>query len=150
MKILIVEDNNDKRNNIKKFLQKRLGDVVFGEARSYSAGISEIYNGNWDLIILDMSLPTYDITHTETGGEMKAMAGKDILKRMKNRKVNTPVIIVTQFDVFGEKQVSLSSLNEEFKELYNHLWQGTVSYDKLTWQMELDEIISMLDLQERK
>lgn len=150
MKILIVEDNIEKRSNIKDFLQGRLNNVTFGEARSYSTGISEIYNKTWDLIILDMSLPIYDITNTETGGEMKPVAGKEILRRMKNRRINTPVIVVTQFDVFGEKQTSLCSLNDEFKEKYSNIWTGTVSYDKLMWQKELNEIITKLNLQEMK
>lgn len=150
MKILIVEDNKDKRNNIKNFFQKRLENVIFGEAKSYSSGLSEIYDKKWDLVILDMSLPTYDISHTETGGEKKPVAGKEILRRMQNRKINTPTIIVTQFDVFGEKQISLKSLNEEFMEKYSQIWQGTVSYDKSTWQMELDKIIEEIKLQEIK
>lgn len=150
MKILIVEDNHDKRKNIKLFFQKRIEDVSFGEAKSYSSGISEIYGRRWDLMILDMSLPTYDITHTETGGEMKPVAGKEILRRMQNRKINTPVIIVTQFDVFGEKQVSLNSLNEEFRKKYSDIWQGTVSYDKPNWQIELNKIFETLKLQEIK
>lgn len=150
MKILIVEDNKDKRNNIKNFFQKRVENVIFGEAKSYSSGLSEIYGKKWDLVILDMSLPTYDISHTETGGEKKPVAGKEILRRMQNRKIITPTIIVTQFDVFGEKQISLKSLNEEFREKYSQIWQGTVSYDKSTWQIELDKIIEELILQEIK
>ena len=146
MEILIIEDNNDKRNTIKDFLRKKIEHAIFSEAKSYSAGISEVYNGKWDLIILDMSLPTYDITHTETGGEMKPMAGREILRRMQNRRINIPVIIVTQFDIFGENQISLSSLNQEFREKYNHIWQGTVSYDKPTWQIELDELILKLNI----
>lgn len=150
MKILIVEDNSDKRNNIKRFLDDNISNVVFGEAKSYSSGILEVYNQKWDLIIMDMSLPTYDITTNETGGEMKPVAGKEILRRMKNRKINVPVIVVTQFDVFGEKQISLKSLNDEFEEKYSQIWKGTVSYDKVTWQKELREIIIELELQEKK
>lgn len=150
MKILIVEDNSDKMDNIRNFLQQRIKAVAFGEAKSYSAGISKIYGNQWDLIVLDMSLPTYDITHSETGGEKKPVAGKEILRRMQNRKINTPAIIVTQFDIFGEKQISLKSLNEEFQEKYNNIWLGTVSYDKSTWQMELDKILVKLKIQETK
>ncbi|EOS24912.1 hypothetical protein C804_05012 [Lachnospiraceae bacterium A4] len=150
MKVLIVEDNKDKRNNIKNFLTKRIEGITFGEAKSYSSGISEIYDNKWDLIILDMTLPTYDISHTETGGEKKPVAGKEILRRMKNRKINTPTIIVTQFDVFGERQISLNYLNKEIEENYGHIWIGTVSYDKSTWQIELDKLINDLILQEEK
>lgn len=150
MKILIVEDNHDKRKNIMQYFQKKLKKVTFGEAKSYSSGISQIYDEQWDLIILDMSLPTYDITHAETGGEMKPVAGKEILRRMQNRKIYTPVIIVTQFDVFGDKQISLLTLNEEFIEKFSNIWCGTVFYDKPNWQLELSKIFEELNIQETK
>lgn len=146
MRILIVEDYGDKRASIVKYFQNRYKDAVMEEAKSYSTGISKIYAEKWDLIILDMSLPTYDITNSETGGEKKPTAGKEILRRMANRRIFTPAIIITQFDVFGDKQISLDVLNAEFGEKYGDIWHGTVSYDKVGWQLELDTLLEKIKL----
>lgn len=146
MRILIVEDNQNKQDNIMKYLQNRFSDASFGFAKSYSSAISKIYEHKWDLLILDMTLPTYDISNSEGGGEKKPEAGKEIMRRMNNRKIFTPTIIITQFDVFGDRQVSLKSLNEQFRQKYNHIWRGTVSYDKSNWQSSLDKLFEGMEL----
>lgn len=144
MKILIVEDNKEKLNTIRGFLKKKIEKAEFTEAMSYSSGITKIYDETWDLIILDMSLPTYDISHSESGGEKKPVAGREILRRMLGRKIYVPTIIVTQFDVFGEKQISIASLNQEFEKKYRDIWVGTVSYDKPNWQSEFETVLKKL------
>lgn len=144
MKILIVEDNKEKLNTIRGFLKKKIEKAEFTEVVSYSSGITKIYDETWDLIILDMSLPTYDISHSESGGEKKPVAGREILRRMLGRKIYVPTIIVTQFDVFGEKQISIASLNQEFEKQYRNIWVGTVSYDKPNWQSEFEAVLKKL------
>ena len=114
-KILIVEDNPKKLNNLKTWIKSKVTDVFIKEAISYTSGVREIYNNCWDLIFLDMSLPTYDVTPQEQGGDKKPLAGKEILRRMSYKKIYIPVIIITQFDTFGDKEISIDSLNEEFR-----------------------------------
>lgn len=53
---------------------------------------------------MDMSLPTYNITSTEGGGDKKPVAGKNIMKRMLNKKIFSPVIVITQFETFDDEQ----------------------------------------------
>lgn len=141
MKILIVEDTEDKMKEIEKNVLRILDNCSFVEAMSYSDGIKKIYENKWDLILLDMSLPTYNISHAESGGIKKPIAGKEIIKRMHSRNIIVPTIIITQFDVFGEKKISLDSLNKEFEQNYTHIWRGTVSYDKPDWQNALDKLL---------
>lgn len=143
-KILIVEDNPKKLNNLKLWLTKKLDSVDITEAVSYTSGIREIYNKKWDLIFLDMSLPTYDITPQEQGGDKKALAGREILRRMMYKKLFIPVVIITQFDKFGEKEISIDSLNEEFEKTYPAIWKGTINYDEIntSWMEELERIFT--------
>lgn len=140
MKVLIIEDTEAKMKVVEECVKGNNEEWEFTEAMSYSAGIQKIYEGNWDLILMDMSLPTYNISRTESGGTKKPVAGKELMARMMRRKIFTPVIIITQFDIFGENQ-SLESLNKEFEENYTSIWKGTISYDKPGWQEQLIRLL---------
>lgn len=148
--ILIIEDNPKKLSNLKEWINKRQNDVNIIEAVSYTSGIREIYNCSWDLIFLDMSLPTYDITPQEQGGDKKPLAGKEIMRRMVYKKIYVPVIIITQFDTFGDKEISIDSLNKEFETAYSSIWRGTINYDEIntSWMEELERIYT--EIMERK
>ncbi|NFI93866.1 response regulator [Clostridium botulinum] len=144
MKLLIVEDNKNKLNQVEEWVKKIYDNIEVHEAISYTSGIRKIYEEDWDLILLDMSLPTYDITPQESGGDKKPTAGKEIMKRMLHRKIITPVIVITQFETFGENELSINTLNEEFKKSLIDVWKGTINYDdtKSTWKVELKTLLT--------
>lgn len=143
MKILIVEDNKNKLLRLKEFIIgiQLAEDIEFTEANSFTSGIRKINEKSWDVIILDMSLPTYDITHRENGGDKKPVAGKEIMKRMIHKNIMIPVIIVTQFETFGENRITLDILNEEFENKFKKVWKGTIFYEGEEWQDGLDQIL---------
>jgi CheY-like chemotaxis protein len=145
MKILMIEDTFDKMKAVEQCIKKVITSCEVVEAMSYSEGIKKVYEDEWDLLVLDMSLPTYTVTHTESGGTKKPMAGKEIIKRMYSRKIFTPTIVITQFDIFGELEISLESLNEEFDEKYDMIWKGTVSYNKQGWEEELTNLLKTIE-----
>ena len=145
MRVLIIEDTEAKMKLIKECIQGVKDDWEFFEARSYSEGLQKIYMGNWDLILLDMSLPTYNISHTENGGTKKPVAGKELMGRMLRRKYFMPVIIITQFDTFGDNQMTLENLNKEFETEYTKIWKGTISYDKPGWQEQLIKLLEEIE-----
>ncbi len=146
MRILVIEDNPNKLKQIKSFLNEYYYQPQIEESYSFNSGRNKIYENKWDLILLDMSLPTYDITHTEYGGDKKPVAGKDLMKRMLNRKIFTPVIIITQFETFDDDRISLDSLNQEFSEKFNNIWKGTVFYGNDDWNIELKKRLDELNL----
>ena len=143
MNVLIVEDNHNKLKQIKEFVKEICVEVSVHDALSYTAGLRRIYDENWDLLLLDMSLPVYDMSQQETGGDKKSIAGKEIMKRMIHRKIYIPTIVITQFDTFGENEVSIKSLNDEFKVELDKIWKGTVNYEDSTnkWKIELKQLL---------
>ncbi len=141
MKVLIIEDNYSKLKRIKDFLETNYPMVEVCEAMSYTSGVRRLYSEKWNLLLLDMSLPVYDMSIQDSGGDKKSIAGKEIMKRMQHRGIVIPTIIVTQFDTFGDKGITIESLNEEFKESLNEIWQGTVNYEKSSWMTKLKELI---------
>ncbi|RXS75238.1 DNA-binding transcriptional response regulator [Blautia faecicola] len=144
MQILLIEDNSNKLKQIKTVLIEIYPQASIEEAYSFNSGVRKVYENKWNLIILDMSLPTYDITHTESGGDKKPVAGKNIMKRMLNRKIIVPVVIITQFETFDDDKISLDSLNAEFQEGFKDIWKGTIFYGNDDWSMELKDILEKI------
>mgnify|MGYP000864768900 CR=1 FL=1 len=141
MKILIIEDNHSKLNRIKDFLLNTYNEVFIHDAMSYTAGLRRLYEEEWDLVLLDMSLPVYDMNIKDSGGDKKYVAGKEIMKRMLHRGIIIPTIIITQFDTFGENGITIESLNEEFSQSLSSIWKGTVNYGESLWSTVLNERI---------
>lgn len=144
MRILIVEDNRTKLLRLKRFIQgmKLSKEIKIEEANSFTSGIRKIREKCWDAIILDMSLPTYDITHREAGGDKKPVGGKEIMKRMLHRNILIPVVIVTQFETFGENRLTLELLNKEFCDEFKEIWKGTIFYEGDEWQDDLRRFLT--------
>lgn len=143
IRLLVIEDNNNKLHQIKKFLYKEFHGIEIHDAISYTGGLRRIYEEKWDLILLDMTLPVYDVGVQDNGGDKKPTAGKEIMQRMHNRKVIIPTIIITQFDTFGENEVSIDDLNMYFNEQLSSIWKGTVNYEASVnrWQDDLKAAI---------
>lgn len=113
--------------------------------RSYHSGLSAIRNPAYDLCILDMSLPTYDVTPEDAGYETLSYAGDLLLGEMKRRKTEIPTIVLTQFTTFPEKleEKPLIQLAAELEEKYKNNYLGCVFYadEETSWQSDMETII---------
>ena len=113
MKILLIEDEASKRAAISKHIVEILGpEAVVVERESLRSGLKEVISEeNYDLILLDMSMPGFDVSSSEPiGGEPESFAGQEIMAQMKLRGINTPVAVVTQYKAFAKGTVGLDEL----------------------------------------
>lgn len=151
MKVLIIEDNYNKLDQIESFLVKTVQNIIIDKGNSYNSGIRKIYDAEYDLIVLDMSLPTFDVTPRDSGGIKRAVAGREILQRMEHKEIFTPVVIMTQFEKFGEDQMSLADLNKELENEFKNTWKATIHYDagKQNWKNELEYWINVINKEKR-
>jgi len=148
MRILLVEDDEDKLKDIVSFLESEISGVEIAIARSHGSGLRKIIfeaDVN-DLIILDMTMPSFDISAQEpTGGVPENYAGEDLLAQMRLRMVDTPTIVVTMFDEFGEKpnKVPLNELTKRLRENYSPPFVDLVYYSSRQegWRVSLRESI---------
>ena len=137
MQILLIEDNSNKLKQIKRVLTEIYPESNIEEAYSFNSGVRKVYENKWNLIILDMSLPTYDITHTESGGDKKPVAGKNIMKRMLNRKIIVPVVIITQFETFDDSRRQKKSLLDGASLRERMVLTNVKNYSKLGEKLNL-------------
>ena len=144
-KIILIEDDSKKIDDIKEYVTKYLGCKNFTVKESYQSGIREILQNDYDLLLLDMSIPTFDKTPMESGGPYEKFGGYKILREIirKNRPVKT--ILITMFDDFGESDLSitLSQIDQSFKQEFSNIYLGSVFYHarENKWQEDLKTII---------
>lgn len=145
MKWLLIEDDPNKSKQLLDFLTNKYPLVDIQIRRSYQSGLKAILENDYSLILLDMSLPTFDISSNEDGYIHKQMAGQEILREIKRRKKQDKVIIVTQFDTFGEGEqtVSLESLKKKLKDQFPVNYFDTVFYKagQTRWENEISDLL---------
>lgn len=87
MKILITDDHAVLRRGLMQILEDGFGKVQFGEAANAGEAITQVSKSNWDLVVLDITMPGRN--------------GLDALKEIKSIKPESRVLILS---VHGEDQ----------------------------------------------
>jgi DNA-binding response OmpR family regulator len=145
MKILLIEDDQNKSKQVVNFLEEEIIDSFIELRKSYQSGLKEILANNYDFILLDMQLPNFDIKSGEDGYKFRKLAGVDILRELSRKGKKSKVIIITQFETFGENEsyIELNDLKNMVKEQFSDLYVGTVFYsaDASVWRKELKNLL---------
>lgn len=129
--ILIVEDNANKVESIKNLLRELEIDLQVVVMCDYvltpAEAITLLKKNKYTFLILDMSLPAY----SEESHTIGSLSGKQILQTMKHKKINVPTVILTQWDIFGhhENTISLEGLRDELLEKFKKILLGVVFWD---------------------
>ncbi|MFA9394111.1 MAG: response regulator [Halodesulfovibrio sp.] len=149
MRVLIIEDDGNKLRQIEDYLNKLESKFSITHEMSYQSGLKNLATTNYDLILLDMSLPTFDTSPDETGGPFLTYAGIDILREIDELGIDCSVIIITQYESFEEGSDAITldqlclSLEEEFKGNYI----GAVYYraSETNWKQDLLKLIEPIN-----
>ncbi|MBX6690031.1 response regulator [Pseudomonas sp. USTB-Z] len=139
MNILIIEDNSLKREKVTLLLDS-IGDHTIMEAASYNSGLTAAMDNEFDLMIVDMSMPTFDRSEHTQGGRFRAIAGKEIVAKLFKLGKLKPFIILTGFRDFSVDTQSLSI--EQIHDLlgtYGQDYLGCIFFESsnTSWQEEL-------------
>jgi len=149
MKILLIEDQQDKRDKISNFIQNEIeGDFQLVDKESLRGGLKEVVtNSEYDLILLDMSMPNFDPDPgINVDSSPESFAGKELLEQMRLRDIKIPVIVITQFSSFEGGSITLDSLSKEFHSKYNDFYIGSVYFNSATdaWKNSLSNMLRSL------
>lgn len=131
MKILLVEDEIHKRDEMKQCVQEVYGfypEVVDG----VNSAVLKVMEYDFDLIILDMALPTFgDSSEDNKKGHDQAQGGIEVLRALKHENKLTKIIIVTQYPDFyiGSTKVKLKNSPDVISERYGQNVIGAVLYN---------------------
>ncbi len=98
MKLLIVEDEEKIANSLKRGFEDE--DFVVDVAYDGEEGLTKATNTEYDAIILDIMLPR--------------ISGLIVLKKLRERKIFTPIIMLTARDTVEDKIQGLESGSDDY------------------------------------
>jgi two-component system, NarL family, invasion response regulator UvrY len=81
IKILIADDHAVVRRGLKQILAEEHDMTIFGEARNAQEVLKNVREMNWDIVILDITMPD--------------RSGVDVLKELKNIRPQLPVLVLS-------------------------------------------------------
>lgn len=128
--VLLVEDDENKRNQVLTLMATWFPSVEVSTAASLMSGVRAAKSRTPDLVLLDMTLPNFDLDDGETGGGMHAFGGVEFLKQVRRLRLDTKVIVVTQFETFGQPPnvKDLPELDAEMRANFGPVYRGAVYY----------------------
>jgi two-component system, NarL family, invasion response regulator UvrY len=81
MRVLIADDHAVFRRGLKETLAEAFSRVAFGEAKSAPETVEQVRRQDWDLVILDISMP--------------GKSGLDILDDLKRLRPKLPILLLS-------------------------------------------------------
>lgn len=145
LKILIVEDNTYKRQRIIEIIRSDFNDYHITESYSFTTAWKLISKNLYDIVILDMSLPTFDKIDANSGGTFRVFGGKELACKMEKRNIASKFIFITQYKNFSDNinSYAYDDLKKELLNRYNSNCLGFILYSntKSEWRNELIELM---------
>ena len=142
MRILIVEDDEFKAQHLRPILRGR-GEIVL--VQSVREAVVTVLSDDFDLVVLDMALPTFTRSALSSGGTAQAQGGMEVIRALKSRRATVPVIIVSQYpdlEIEGSF-LALQSCPSILRERYGVNLAGAVlfDFDDQSWEETFRELL---------
>ncbi len=103
---------------------------------------------DYSLVLLDISLPTYDKVGSESGGRFRTFAGREIARKIIRSGSSTKILFITQYSAFSDRGTSFTfdGLKSELAKECGENFAGMVFYDssQSAWKDEAFKIITAL------
>lgn len=143
--ILIVEDDDNKLENISSLIKEVYPKASISIAKSVKTAINLLDSDNYDLIFADMSLPTYEIKPHEPGGTPRPFGGIEIFDYLEMKGEFVPIIVVTSYPKLteGKKSLNYKDLEKQLKLDYLDNFIGLVYFDTsiTNWEKNVRDIL---------
>lgn len=148
LSILLVEDEGPKRTHIERFLKESVSKLNVNNANSVTSALRSLEESLPDLLILDMSLPTFDIGIREGGGRPQGFGGIEVMRHMQLAGLVCPTVVITGYEAFvrDDGPVDLSKLTLELQTEFPDFMCGVLHFNSTydEWKQSLAETLSNL------
>lgn len=146
MLIYIVEDDFLKANRLMMFLKENIQAAQVSIFGSFQSGLKAIQQATPNLVILDMTLPTFDRAGSDREGRLRPLGGYDLMRKLVHHSVQVSVVVVTQLETFGEgvDKVTFPELVDRCGRDFPTIFCGAVYFRQAdsAWEHELLRLIS--------
>ena len=149
--LLLVEDEAPKRGHIERLVVDALPGCRVSVARSVNSALDVLEAGGIGFLLLDMSLPTFDIGDRESGGRPQGFGGIEVLRHMAMAGISCPTLIITGYEGFKRETgvtVDLAQLRAELDAEFSHILKGVLHYNSTydEWKYALREALNGANL----
>jgi CheY-like chemotaxis protein len=144
--VLIIEDDPQKAERVESVVKAAAPNATIDVCRSYQSGL-RFFEGDKqvNLVILDVSLPTFDPEPGARHGRPRPLGGYDIMRKMKRMKKTPAVVILTALENFGSptQQFSFEQLSQKCAEEFPSNFRGAIYYSqsRTSWRDQLTDVI---------
>lgn len=155
MRVLLVEDEDPKRDAILNFLTKAFPEFEVELARSVRTAIASIRAARPNLLLLDMSLPTFDIASGESGGRPQGFGGIEIMRFIEMQEIELPTIVITGYEAFSKangQRIGVDALQNEFTRDFPNFFRGLIYFDPIAgvWDEDFRKLVAALTQEKGK
>lgn len=142
---LLVEDDEYKIDSLRAVLPKNYQISI---ARSVSSAVRTVVSNSFDVVFLDMALPTFEKRAGSASGSSQPQGGVEVLRALKFVQKKMKVVIISQYsgvEVDGIF-VKLEQCAPVFREKYAIDVVGAVAYDfeDDKWKIEFLKVMAKL------
>ncbi|MCU6770285.1 Uncharacterised protein [uncultured Bacteroides sp.] len=142
MRVLFVEDDDNKRNSVIAYLSSVFkDDISISIGMSIASGVQLAIDEKFDVIILDMTIPNFDKTDGKDGGQSFKNGGEFIIRELIDEGVLFKCLILTQYETFNNE--TIDQISERIKTKCGVNYLGYVKYNKLNeeWKGQLVKLL---------
>jgi CheY-like chemotaxis protein len=151
MKVLLIEDEEHKANDLtSRLLAKGVAERDLTRAIGVRQAVLEATEKKYDLVIVDMALPTFSSSGDDSsgGGAAQAVGGIEVLRALSNARMSTKIIIVTQYPdiIVSGQRVRLHQAARLLSAKYGQEVLGAVLYSYKTpeWEVAFNTLLGKL------
>jgi CheY-like chemotaxis protein len=145
MRILLIEDDEHKRVSIELALAECGNGAQINLADSLYTAIEALDGAPYDLIVLDMAIPSHPPMPGQGSPVSFLTGGLDVLLELDSRGRSDPCVIVTQFPEIEISQVfySVSNAVPAIKDLLGYEVLDCIAYsgEDGVWLIKFKEIL---------
>lgn len=146
---LVVDDDPSKRSKLVACVRSAGADsMTIHEAQSVRSGRKAVRSLKPDFIVLDMSLPTFDISVDATGGRPQGFGGIELLRYIKSDGIQSRTVIVTAYEDFSHagREVLLEQLEEEWRAEFSEGIIDVIFFSSILggWEERLSAAVVMV------
>lgn len=145
MRVTLIEDDHQKAGEIQDFLSSRFSAVVLTTYGSFNSGLRGVMSEPPDLLLLDMTLPTFDRAPGVREGRLRPLGGYELMRKLALRSISVPTIVVTQLEAFGEgaDKVSFDDISLRCENEFPHSFRGMVRFQLAgaRWKDDLEILV---------
>jgi CheY-like chemotaxis protein len=143
--ILLVEDDRFKSSGIIEFIKSVLGQVNITCASSLVEAVDSITENIYDLVLVDMAIPSHPIVPGEGAPISYLSGGLEVILELNSNGRHDPCVIITQYyeiEVSGQF-ISIDNAVDEINKHLDCRIYGCIQYTEgeNNWKKELKEFL---------